>query len=42
MTLIAESDLDTIKMNHHAKYLEQSSFCSKLLSRQTHSPDRVR
>jgi len=40
MTSTYEFDLDTIKMNHHAKYLRQSSFHSKVgvghTDRQTH------
>ena len=35
MTLTFELDLDSVKMNHHAKYLGQRSFRSKVFSGHT-------
>jgi len=40
MTLIIEFDLDSVKMNHHAKYLDRRLFSSIFFSRtHTHTPN---
>jgi len=44
MTLIFESDLGKLKMNHHAKYLRQRSFHAKAIvrtHRHTHTHTRL-
>jgi len=44
MTLTSELDLDRVKVNHHAKYVGQRSFRSKVIvrtARQTHTTDRL-
>jgi len=42
-TLIFELDLDSVKLNHHAKYLGQRSFSSKVIVRtyrHTYTPEQ--
>jgi len=41
MTLTFQFDLDSVKMNLHARYIGQRSFRSKLLSQSRHTLDRL-
>jgi len=42
MTLTSESNLDSVNMNPHGKYIGQRAYISKVIVRtrgQTHTPD---